>query len=797
MESGRRGHGPASVRFYLRFRRIIKAWLRRGPSMLGSAAVVLAPSILPGWALSTVLDGSSDRFRKVLLAPALGLLLLYGLSGTLVLLNVWSPLLMAAGLLAANIVAYRLIHQRHEVLAKRTRWQMLEAAMHGEISEESDAPSLSKEAEIQLEFQQNRSTPLMALSMVVAATAILTPMIQRLPFGVDWIGFAMLTQQLVLEGNLSLPGTNEGFWTYPPAFPSVAAWVATLSGHDAGTSVFHLGHYTLFVLLMGLMGALDRHGAGAYAMFAMGLGLGLFAKTFDSGFPSVASQLGLVVGILVLFRHADQRQRHHTVGLCLALYSVALIHPTGAIYLALLLLSHVMHGLAMDNEEHRELVRRLAYIASAFITVGFAVALLVIAPRLFDEAVFSEYGWQGGKPLVVYNGVLLLLGGVAAVALRKTLEGRIAITWFALLWLLSIVHLVEGLRFIPVLSLLSYTLYSMALHAFHIPLAVLVALWWSPQTNLTEQNDSTLTASSMPRALSLGLVTTVVLGTLFAQSVAISLAQHEELMAVSPGDLELREALKDIEGAVYTENMHWGYIWDAPGSVQTTSIPTLGLVHITISEQSNATQAMFLDNVSYFVKHDMLHALTSPLGTMQWTLAASPYWAASVQSDGATLWRLNPDGNAPVMLLTGIDEDDCASCDVRLDPWRNHKFRDPLLLGEDRPFLPEGTEGELQVQAPENAVNMCLVYEVIGQTDGLYLQSATGLDRPFHGLRTDAGYHQACFDVDNASELTELRLEWDRSEPTRWLNPLGLSGRDTVLLDKTGVKLQWLTWTTK
>ena len=52
--------------------------------MLGSAVVVLAPSILPGWALSTVLDGSSDRFRKVLLAPALGLLLVYGLSGTLV-----------------------------------------------------------------------------------------------------------------------------------------------------------------------------------------------------------------------------------------------------------------------------------------------------------------------------------------------------------------------------------------------------------------------------------------------------------------------------------------------------------------------------------------------------------------------------------------------------------------------------------------------------------------------------------------------------------------------------------------
>ena len=218
----------------------------------------------------------------------------------------------------------------------------------------------------------------------------------------------------------------------------------------------------------------------------------------------------MVVGILVLFRHAEQRQKHHTVGLCIALYSVSLVHPTGAIYLALLLLSHVMHGMAMDNEEHRELVRRLAYIASAFITLGFTVALLVIAPRLFDEAVFSEYGWQGGKPLLVYNGALLLVGCVAAFALRKTLEGRIAITWFALLWLLSVVHLVEGLRYIPVLSLLSYTLYSMALHAFHVPLAVLVAMWWSPHTNLTPHLETSPKPAHMPQALSLGLVLSLI-----------------------------------------------------------------------------------------------------------------------------------------------------------------------------------------------------------------------------------------------------------------------------------------------
>ena len=57
--------------------------------MLGSIVVVLAPSLLPGWALSTVLDGSSDRFRKALLSPALGLLLVFGISGLLLLAKVW------------------------------------------------------------------------------------------------------------------------------------------------------------------------------------------------------------------------------------------------------------------------------------------------------------------------------------------------------------------------------------------------------------------------------------------------------------------------------------------------------------------------------------------------------------------------------------------------------------------------------------------------------------------------------------------------------------------------------------
>ena len=34
--------------------------------------------------------------------------------------------------------------------------------------------------------------------------------------------------------------------------------------------------------------------------------------------------------------------------------------------------------------------------------------MIFLAPRMLDEAVFAEYGWQGGRPLATYNGILLV-----------------------------------------------------------------------------------------------------------------------------------------------------------------------------------------------------------------------------------------------------------------------------------------------------------------------------------------------------------------------------------------------------
>ena len=54
--------------------------------MLGVVLLLLI-SIIPGLGLARVLDGSADRTRRFLLAPALGLLLIFGISGLYVVIT--------------------------------------------------------------------------------------------------------------------------------------------------------------------------------------------------------------------------------------------------------------------------------------------------------------------------------------------------------------------------------------------------------------------------------------------------------------------------------------------------------------------------------------------------------------------------------------------------------------------------------------------------------------------------------------------------------------------------------------
>ena len=123
--------------------------------MLVATALLLAISIVPGYALCKVLDGSADNWRKAMLSPALGLLLIYGTCGIILLSGLWTWDLASAVILLINALAFAHLKRRVDDKKGLTQWQKLEAAMHG-IVLESDDKDISDEASTQRWFQSNR-----------------------------------------------------------------------------------------------------------------------------------------------------------------------------------------------------------------------------------------------------------------------------------------------------------------------------------------------------------------------------------------------------------------------------------------------------------------------------------------------------------------------------------------------------------------------------------------------------------------------------------------------------------------
>ena len=144
----------------------------------------------------------------------------------------------------------------------------------------------------------------------------------------------------------------------------------------------------------------------------------------------------------------------------------------------------------------------------------------------------------------------------------------------------------------------------MALHAYHIPLAIIVGLLASRSTSLTNIDDEAswfgLEMDPFIRPLySTIFLVTLLLGSLFAVGLMVQLSDHDELHATTSGDIQLRAYLSNHppDQFVYTENIHWGHAFAFNPSLQTSSVPTLGLLTLDESIQAQATTALRMDDV--------------------------------------------------------------------------------------------------------------------------------------------------------------------------------------------------------
>lgn len=450
------------------------------------------------------------------------------------------------------------------------------------------------------------------------------------------------------------------------------------------------------------------------------------------------------------------------------------------------------------DEEEQDRSKHVFFSSIIIMSVMFIVALIFFAPRMLEEPVFAEYGWQGGKPMLMYNGPLMILAAYGLWLGRKSKEIRLLSIWLGSLWILSFIHLIDGLTNVQILSLISYTLYSMALHAYHVPLALIVGLIASRSTSLTSVDGERawLNRDMDPYfkpIISSMCLSALILGSILTAGFFVQLSQHQELHASTSGDERLRIWLEENppNSIIYSENIHWGHTYSFVTNIETTSIPTLGLLTLNSEIQQEATSAVRNDDISRLRELNIGYAVSSPIGSLAPYLASSPHWSVEKNYDGARYWKLHdapsPERVSVVSNLSHASCIDASGCDLKQDPWRNHRYSDLLSLGDKRMVITKQGQVEWEKAIDDVGLsgryNVCILYEQIG----------TGLD---YSIQFDqvsilpedkSGWRFVCSMVQFDGQLdVSINLENDGEW---WINPLGFSGRSEQIIDSTGLRI--------
>jgi len=721
--------------------------------------LIFGLSAIPGLALARIIDKDSDLRRCLLLNPALGIFTLLTLAGLSVLLSgEFSSILLLTLVIIANIFAFRYI-------------------LNAEIAFNSSSN------------KDNRALLKVAIALVLFCS-LLPLFLFRVPNGVDWIGFATLSKLYASTGVAELSQPHSVSWTYPPAFPALAAWLQTILDIPASDAVHLLGRLTLLAVILGIGGIAEKWNAGAMTLVATALGFGLFVKAHDSGYPTLAAQTGVIIGIVMTIQNNAQNSRIHHTLLALVVLLTGIIHPTGSIYLVLLISAGMLFRFRLSKERDDD-----ALIAAlATLTAATVVTLYFFSSKMEGMPIHAEYGWQGGYAMLLYNSPILLgLGIWSSWRYKDSLEGGILGLWLLLLWLLTFLHLLSGLEFLAMLTLFSYVLYSMALHAFHIPLALLAGIILSKNSrlNLNETNAN----SSLPEWLPRTAIALCLCFLIIGQSAIIALSNHQEVLVHSDGDDSILSHLEALPSGslVYTEQAHWGFIIEAPEHIQFTSHPILGMMEDESDLQDRATSAIRADDGVALKEMGVKYALSSPMSLLGATLVESRWWRPMAVEDGARLWSMGSHATSGQKgMMSTPSETDCGDgCEWRPDPWREHRWWNHNGISDHRAFLTDGTiswTAELPDNIPIHGGTLELFFDA---PEGLHVKFSLEGGMEMNITTTKGGWQTLILETSPFDEQVNLSIEVSGGGGL-WLNPTGLTGRGDRLFDECGVRIHWV-----
>ncbi len=280
------------------------------------------------------------------------------------------------------------------------------------------------------------------------------------------------------------------------------------------------------------------------------------------------------------------------------------------------------------------------------------------------------------------------------------------------------------------------------------------------------------TDSAPGRLMSISMISILLIQVFSSQVALIMISQHDELLFSDKADQTIMKRISDLPpgSIVYSENTHWGYLYDFHEGIGLTSFPSLGLMDSEKSIQAESTWAIKQNDVDTLRRLGVTHAYTDPMGEMNIIISTSPWWRVIAQEDGTRLWALrNTLGVNSESHFIEID-----SGELRTDPWKDLRHSD--LLDEKVTFLTKGSVEmeELPDRLRGLELNLNLIYcQGPGVTTSMFDTISDG---------DGCGMLTTVVDSDWDGKVT-IDVEGGGSP---WLNPLGLSGRSDRIIDETG-----------
>ena len=232
---------------------------------------------------------------------------------------------------------------------------------------------------------------------------------------------------------------------------------------------------------------------------------------------------------------------------------------------------------------------------------------------------------------------------------------------------------------------------------------------------------------------------------------------------------------------IVTERAPWGHPWDGQQH-DFIPLPFVGFGVHDVDDYNEVMTAIRGDRISTIERHGVEAAITSPMGSLQWYLSASPYWTLIDTIDGTRLWEFNTSSSSTQSIVSPVNVTNCMGCESKTNIWHefNH-YADAFGFSNSFQFIEEGTSASVHLSM-QNQENICLTYITHGSIASSQVRFS---DESVAQLNTDSGYHRLC----HQGIFTSFTIQWSQTEPTLFLDPTGLSGRSEHIIGATGISL--------